>query len=74
MAAEAEPPLSALSPLPMSLVQHIFSLLPADARARAACMRRSWCATLLEPSMWTRLNLSPSSGVTREVTDRRTLC
>jgi hypothetical protein len=69
MAAEAAPPPSALSPLPLSLVHHIFSLLPPDVRARCACVCRGWHTTLLEPSLWTRLNLSPSSGVRVRVAD-----
>jgi hypothetical protein len=69
MAASAEHASSALSPLPLPLVLHVFSLLPADARARAACVCRSWRVTLLERSLWTRLDLSPSSGVTVRVTD-----
>jgi hypothetical protein len=69
VAAVAEQQSSALSPLPLPLVLHIFSLLPADERARAACVCRGWNATLLEPSFWTRLNLSPSSGVRVRVTD-----
>jgi hypothetical protein len=69
VAAVAERASSALSPLPLPLVLHIFSLLPADVRARAACVSRGWCATLWELSLWTRLNLSPSSGVRVRVMD-----
>jgi hypothetical protein len=69
VAAVAERESSALSPLPLPLVLHVFSLLPADARARAACVCRGWRTTLQEPSLWTRLDLSPSSGVTCAVTD-----
>jgi hypothetical protein len=65
----AEQQSSALSPLPLPLVLHIFSLLPADVRARAACVCRGWRVTLDEVSLWTRLNLSPSSGVRVRVTD-----
>jgi hypothetical protein len=50
-------------------VLHILSLLPADERARAACVCRGWRVTLLELSLWTRLDLSPSSGVHVRVTD-----
>jgi hypothetical protein len=69
VAAVAERESSALSPLPHAVVLHIFSLLPADERARAACVCRGWCHVLLERSLWTRLNLSPSSGVRVRVTD-----
>jgi hypothetical protein len=58
-----------LSPLPLVIVLHIFSLLPVDARACAACVCRGWCAVLSERSLWTRLDLSPSSGVRVRVTD-----
>ncbi len=67
VAAVAERASNALSPLPLPLVLHIFSLLPADVRARAACVCRGWRVTLDEVSLWTRLVLSPSSGV--RVTD-----
>jgi hypothetical protein len=60
---------SALAPLPLPLVLHIFSLLSVDARACAACVSRGWYTTLLERSLWARLNLSPSSGVRVRVTD-----
>jgi hypothetical protein len=60
---------SALSPLPLPLVLHIFGLLPVDARARASCVCCGWCTTLLDVSLWTRLDLSPSSGVRVRVTD-----
>jgi hypothetical protein len=68
-AAAAPLPPSALSPLPLSLVLHVFSLLPADARARAACVCRGWRVTLDEVSLWTRLDLSAASGVRVRVTD-----
>jgi hypothetical protein len=58
-----------LETLPDALVRKVLALLPADARALAACVCRGWGAVLAEVSLWTRLNLSPSSGVTSEVTD-----
>jgi hypothetical protein len=69
VAAVVERESSALSPLPLAVVLHIFSLLPVDVRARAACVCRGWCHVLLERSLWTRLDLSPSSGVRVRVTD-----
>jgi hypothetical protein len=69
VAAVAERVSSALSPLPPPIVLYIFSLLPADARARAACVCRGWCHVVSELSLWTRLNLSASSGVRVRVTD-----
>jgi hypothetical protein len=68
MAERASSALSPL-PLPLPLVLHVFSLLPVDARARAACVCRSWRTTLLERSLWTRLDLSPSSGVRVRITE-----
>jgi hypothetical protein len=69
VAAEAERVSSALSPLPLLLVLQIFGLLPVDARARAACVCRGWCHVLSELSLWTRLDMSPSSGVALRMTD-----
>jgi hypothetical protein len=69
VAAVAERATTALSPLPLPLVLHIFSLLPADARARAACVCRGWRVTLDELSLGRRLDLSPSSGVRVRVMD-----
>ncbi len=47
-----------LDVLPPAVAQHIFSLLPVDARLRAAAVCRSWRALLAERSLWTRLDLS----------------
>jgi hypothetical protein len=68
-AAATARPSSALAPLPCALVRHIFSLLPVDERARAACVCPDWRHVLVDLSMWQRLDLSPSSGVTLAVTD-----
>ena len=38
--------------------------MPADARARAALVCRAWRDALAEPSVWARLDLLPTSGVT----------
>jgi hypothetical protein len=64
-AEAATPPVS----LPPALVLHIVSLLPVDTRARCAAVSRALRDALSERSAWTRLDLSPSSGVTRFVTD-----
>jgi hypothetical protein len=64
----AERATSALSPLPHSVVLHIFSLLPVDARLRCLEVCRGWRAVLLERSLWTRLNLSATCGATSRVT------
>jgi hypothetical protein len=63
-----EPELT-LTSLPHAVALHIVSLLPADARACAACVCRGWGVVLSERSLWTRLNLSPASGVRVRVTD-----
>jgi hypothetical protein len=68
MAAVAEHALT-LTDLPLPLAHKIMSLLPVDARACAACVCRGWCHVVSERSLWTRLNLSPFSGVRVRVTD-----
>jgi hypothetical protein len=64
-AEAAECATSALSPLPLSVVLHIFSLLPVDARLRCLEVCRGWRAVFSERSLWTRLDLSTSCGVER---------
>jgi hypothetical protein len=54
--------------LPPALALTIFAALPADARLRCAEVCRGWRAMLTERSLWTRLDLSDSSGVTHRVT------
>jgi hypothetical protein len=54
--------------LPRALSLKIFAALPADTRLRCAEVCRDWRAMVGERSLWTRLNLSETSGVTREVT------
>ncbi len=49
--------------LPLPLAQLIFLALPVDARARASCVCRAWRDVLAESALWTRLDLSKSSGV-----------
>ena len=68
-AAEATQPSAALQPLPLPLTQRIFTLLPVDSRARAACVSRAWRDALADPSLWTRLDLSETSGVVRRIDD-----
>jgi hypothetical protein len=55
--------------LPRVLQHAIFVRMPVDARARCAAMCRGWRDTLVDVSLWTRLDLSPSSGVTCTVND-----
>jgi hypothetical protein len=52
-----------LTSLPLPLVRHIFSLLPVDCRLRCSEVCRGWRDVLLERSLWTRLDLSATSGV-----------
>jgi hypothetical protein len=58
-----------VSSLPAPLVLNIFSRLTADERARCATVRRSWRAAVSERRLWTRLDLSATSGVTCTVND-----
>jgi hypothetical protein len=69
VAAVVERATSALAPLPHAIVLLIFAQLPADARACCACVCLGWRAVIGERSLWTALDLSPSSGVTTAVTD-----
>jgi hypothetical protein len=63
VAAVVDRETSALPPLPLSVVLHIFSLLPVDCRLRCAEVCRGWRSVLLERNLWTRLDLSATSGV-----------
>jgi hypothetical protein len=67
--AVAEPAALTLTDLPRALALYLFSLLPVDARACAACVCRGWRHVTSEPSLWMRLDLSRSSGVAVRVTD-----
>jgi hypothetical protein len=55
--------------LPPVLAHKIFAAVPADTRLRCAEVCKAWCAAVAERSLWTRLDLSWTSGVTYEVTD-----
>jgi hypothetical protein len=55
--------------LPPALQHAILRRLPVDARARCACVCRGWRDTLMDVSVWTRLDVSRSSGVRVAVTD-----
>jgi hypothetical protein len=66
-AAEAvEDAQSALATLPHAVAQLIFAQLPADLRARCACVCRGWRDALAVRSLWTRLDVSCTSGVAVE--------
>jgi hypothetical protein len=67
--ADDEDAPSALALLPRAIVLLAFAPLPVDLRARCACVCRGWHAALLERALWTRLDVSRTSGVTGAVTD-----
>jgi hypothetical protein len=52
--------------LPEPVLRVIMLALPADARARAACVCRSWRAFVTDPSLWLQLDLTPAGGVAAE--------
>ena len=55
--------------LPDTVVHHVLSYVPADARARAALVCRAWRDTLADARLWTVLDLSPAGGVAQPVSD-----
>ena len=55
--------------LPLPLFLCILTAVPADSRARAACVSRQWRAAVAERSLWRTLDLTPEGGFTRVVTD-----
>jgi hypothetical protein len=65
VAAVVDRETSALSPLPLSVVLHIFSLLPLHTRLRCAEVCRGWRAVVSTRSLWTRLNVSEANGFVR---------
>jgi hypothetical protein len=64
MARRGEPALNPTDVLPPVLVRRIFTGVPADARARAACVCPAWRAAVADPALWRRLDLSAASGMT----------
>jgi hypothetical protein len=56
--------------LPPALFREVLRALPADQRARAACVSRAWRAAVADPAAWTRLDLS---GMTCRVDDAAAL-
>jgi hypothetical protein len=61
---------AARAPPPHDILLLLFAQLPADVRARCACVCRAWRAAAAERSLWTRrLDVSFSSGVTAPMTD-----
>jgi hypothetical protein len=49
--------------LPEPVLRVIMLALPVDARARAACVCRSWRAFLADSSLWQVLDLTRAGGV-----------
>jgi hypothetical protein len=60
--------------LPRVLQHAILRRVPVDARARCACVHSGWRAAVDDVSLWTRLDLSRSSGVTCTVNDAALRC
>jgi hypothetical protein len=67
-AATASDAVFPFASLPPVLALKIFAALPADTRLRCAEVCKPWCDAVAERSLWTRLDLSHTSGVTHEVT------
>ena len=55
--------------LTAALLSAIFARLPADGRARAACVCRGWRELISDPALWLRLDLSREGGVSCYVDD-----
>jgi hypothetical protein len=69
MQASAAPAPTSFTSLPPALQHAILRRLPVDARARCAAVCRGWRTAVSDVSLWTRLDLSRSSGVTCAVND-----
>lgn len=65
----AAPCEDAFALLPLEVQSRILALLPCDALARAAAVRRAWRAAIHTTRAWTALNLSPASGLSLRATD-----
>jgi hypothetical protein len=68
-AEDTLPPSSVVVTPPHTLVLLVFGPMPVDLRARCACVCRGWNAALSERALWTRLDVSRTSGVTARATD-----
>jgi hypothetical protein len=60
-------PRNPIDVLPPAVVRVIFLRLPADQRARAACVSSTWRTAMADPALWLRLDLSSGSGLTCRV-------
>jgi hypothetical protein len=64
------PPATTIASLPHALLARVLARVPVDTRLRCAEVCRDWRTVLTtERSLWTALDLSPSSGLTHAVTD-----
>jgi hypothetical protein len=54
--------------LPHSLLVRVLAALPLDCRLRCTEVCRTWRAAVSDRSLWLRVDLSATSGVTHEVT------
>jgi hypothetical protein len=67
---EAAPPATTIASLPHALLARVLARVPVDTRLRCCEVSAGWGAFLAsERSLWTALDLSPTSGVTHVVTD-----
>jgi hypothetical protein len=64
----------AFAALPQGLVHAIFVRVPVDTRLRCSEVCPAWRDTLMERSLWTRLDLSAASGVSLRAIDNAFLC
>jgi hypothetical protein len=69
VAKEADAQPSALLSLPHAVLQIVFAQLPVDLRASCSCVCRGWRDAVAERSLWTRLDVSRTRGITIFVTD-----
>lgn len=58
-----------LEDLPAALRLRCLAPLPVDARSRCAVLSKAWRDLLAGTAAWTRLDLSPSAGVTCGASD-----
>jgi len=69
MTSDASDPaveIASFDALPEPALRVTMLALPVDARARAACVCRSWRAFLADPSLWQVLDLTSAGGVAAE--------
>ena len=67
----AAPPAPTATQLPLLLLSAILARLPADARARSACVARAWRDAAANPDAWTEVDLTRAGGLTCRKLDPR---